>query len=172
MQKITHLALLAAAFVGASAHAEVYVEGNYYMGKLSGDHGYTSDPKVTSLRGIVGYGLHPNLAVEGALGYGLGSTTVDGDTLKQKLSYGFYVKPRYQVTNELEVFARLGYLKDGGETSNSTGSDKFTNGTTAWGLGANYAVTKNVYLSSSYGQTYKKDGMKINGLSLGVGYRF
>ena len=186
MQKIIRVAAIAAAFVAAGAQAQVYVEGSYLPTKISGDHGMNSDPKPSAFMGIVGYDLHPNLAIEGAIGLGLGSgsssvTDIDTNTTyniktKIKSSYGVYLKPRYQISDELEVFARVGYLKSKFENSISLGnisaSESISEGSTAWALGGNYKLNSNLYLTAAYNQLHSKDGVKVKGLNFGVGSKF
>ncbi len=184
MQKTIRLAALAAAFAAAGAQAQVYVEGSYVPTKISGDHGLSSNPKPSVFTGIIGYDLHPNLAVEGVVGLGLEkdrvTETVNGVSVhldtKIKSSYGFYLKPRYQVTDALEVFARIGYLRSKLQITATAGafsaSESWTDGSTALGLGANYAFDKNIYLTAGYNQFYKQDGVTIKGLNLGIGYKF
>ena len=178
MKHIARIAVTTAlALAGAAAHAQYYVEGSYNLTKISID-----DPsmklKPAALTGFVGYDLHPNFAVEGMLGLGAGSDSaaIPGDnvnlTAKYKSAYGVYVKPRVQVTPELELFARLGYVKSKVNFSAAGFSESGSESSTSWGLGGNYAIDKQLYLTASYMNFYKKDGVKIDGVNLGVGYKF
>ncbi len=182
MKNIARVAVTTAlALVGATAaQAQFYVEGTYASTTMKIDDGIKFKP--AALIGVLGYSLNPNLAVEGTLGIGAksGSTTVqDVETgenfsarAKYKNSLGIYIKPRVQVTTELELFARLGYTKSKVELSNGNVSESFSEGSTSWGFGGNYAIDKNLYLTASYMNFYKKDGVKIDGFNLGVGYKF
>jgi len=171
MQKIIRVAAIAAAFVAAGAQAQVYVEGNFIPTKVSSDDSnVTYKPSV--ITGIVGYGLHPNLAVEGVLGFGAQKGSSNGWDVKVKSTYGVYLKPRHQVNDKVEVFARVGYLKNKFEGSDSTSSETTDEGSAAWGLGGSYAIDKNLYLTAGYNQLYKKDGVKVTGFNFGVGYKF
>ena len=171
MQKTIRIAALAALFVAAGAQAQVYVEGNFAPTKVTVD-GYDGSFKPSALEGIVGYGLHPNFAVEGVLGFGVKKGSSDGIDFKIKSTYGFYLKPRYQVSDQVELFARVGYLKSKVEASDSTETLSGREGSTAWGLGASYAIDKNLYLTAGYNQFFKKDDVKIRGFNFGVGYKF
>ena len=178
MKHIARIAVTTAlALAGAAAHAQFYVEGAYNATQIHVD-GVNMKLKPSALSGIVGYDLHPNFAVEGmlALGAGSDSAMIPGDnvalTAKYKSAYGVYAKPRYQLTPELEVFARLGYLKSKLEFSAAGYSESGSGSSTSWGLGGNYAIDKQLYLTASYMNFYKKDGLKIDGFNLGVGYKF
>ena len=171
MQKIIRTAAIATAFIAGGAQAQVYVEGNYLPTKIT-DAGSNISYKPSLMTGIVGYGVHPNLALEGVLGFGVRNDTVDDFTVKIKSTYGVYIKPRYQVNEQVEVFARIGYLKNKFSGSDGTTTESTTEGSTAWGVGASFAIDKNLYLTGGYNHLYKKDGVKSTGLNFGVGYKF
>src|SRR4051812_12651975 len=106
--------LSTAALAQAQAQTSpVYGEIGYTMLKIKSEDVGTVHPGA--LRGIVGYAFHPNLAVEGMLAFGVVSDNVDvsGVNVKVKLdnAYGIYLKPKYDVTPQVELFGRLGYTK-------------------------------------------------------------
>ena len=70
MKHIARIAVTTAlALAGATAaQAQYYVEGAYTATRLK-DEGEKIKPAM--LTGVVGYGLHPHLAVEGMLGLGV-----------------------------------------------------------------------------------------------------
>jgi outer membrane protein X len=177
MKKITRIVCASALALAAAstAQAQSYVEGAYTPTTIKGD-GESAKLKPAMLTGVLGYGLHPNLAVEGMLGLGVKKDTfVDGDGLnsfKYKSAYGIYLKPRYQVNQDLEVFARIGYAQSRTQISWNGGSMTDREGSGSWGFGGNYAIDKNLYLTASYMNFHKKDGIKINGFNLGAGYKF
>ena len=51
-------------------------------------------------------------------------------------------------------------------------SESDSDGSFAWGLGGRYNFSKTLYGGLDYMQYYKKDGVKIDGVTLNVGYRF
>jgi len=161
---------------GAAAHAQFYVEGAYMPTTI--DLNGAMKLKPAALTGLVGYDVHPNLAVEGTLGLGAtsGSAPIPNNnaslTAKYKSSYGVFVKPRFQATSALELFARVGYVKSKVEFSAAGYSDSGSGSSTSWGFGGNYAIDNQLYLTASYMSLYKKDGSKIDGLNMGVGYKF
>lgn len=171
MQKIIRLAALAAAFVAIGAQAQVYVEGSYIPTKITVDD-VDGAFKPHLFAGTVGYGVHPHLAIEGMLGLGTKKSTNDGVEMKYKSIYGVFLKPRYQLSDAVEVFARLGYAKTKLQATDSVGTGSDSSSSVAWGLGANYAIDKDLYLTGGYNQLYKKDGFKNTGFNIGLGYKF
>jgi Outer membrane protein beta-barrel domain len=178
MKKIIRIlsvsALLATA---AAAQAQVYVEAAYtpLSVKAGGD-----SVKPAALSGIVGYEVNPNLAVEGFLGLGVKKVSVsdqDGSAdLKVSKSFGMFLKPKVMLNDSTEVFARVGFaqstLKVNVTDSEGSFSGSGSNGSFAYGLGGNYYLNKQTYLTGSYMSFYNKDGLKVTGFNLGAGYKF
>ena len=163
----------------ATAQAQVYVEGSVTgLTAKESSLGFKSKPSAFS--GLVGYNVHPNVDVEGFLALGAGESDMtfngvnSGSKLKVKSSFGVFVKPKVMVSPELEVFGRLGFLENKFESNvkNSQTTTTSTNGSFAFGVGANYYFDKRTYVTGSYMNYNNKDGFKVNGLSIGVGYKF
>ena len=76
-------------------------------------------------------------------GEGSKSATFDSDG---EDAFGIYVKPMYPVTEELDIYALLGYV--------SVGEDFLDEGGLSWGLGATYSVTDNVSVFIDYTRLY------------------
>jgi opacity protein-like surface antigen len=155
---------------------------------------YKFDSDYDALMLQAGYKINRYVAVEGRYWNTIGdgdntfshnnvSLGWDSDVLDMD-AYGFYVKPMYPVTNELNIYGLLGYAK----TDISTGSplsdalkgeladvDGFS-----WGLGAAYAINNNVSLFVDYTMLYDDDttenGWKeddtIDSWNFGVSYKF
>ena len=176
MKHIARIAVTTAlALAGAAAHAQYYVEGAYTPTTIKIEDGAKLKPAMLSA--TVGYDLHPNFAVEAMLGLGAKKDSATDGTnsgsIKYKHAYGVYLKPRYQLSQEFEIFGRAGFTHGKLEGSDSTGGNgNVSGGTFSWGLGGNYAIDKQLYLTASYMNFYKKDGLKIDGFNLGVGYKF
>ncbi|MBK0391597.1 porin family protein [Ramlibacter algicola] len=197
MKKCIAFAAAAAALLiagGAQAQARtaaspLYGELGYTQLKLSGE-GLSVKPNM--IRGIVGYDFHPNFAVEGMLAFGAGDdsqtftesaggTTATGTVnLKVQNAYGVYLKPKADL-GAVELFGRLGYTHarvKGSEVITVNGalfsSDSATDsdGGFSYGLGANWKFTPNAYVGVDYMHYYKKDGVKAEGFTVGVGFRF
>jgi opacity protein-like surface antigen len=169
------------ATAAAAAQAQVYVEGSVaaLTAKSSSD-GVNTETKPSAFSGLVGYNVHPNVDVEGYLGLGAGKSSITengkniGIDAKVKSSFGVFVKPKVMVSPEVEVFGRLGFLENKYEASAQSGnaSNVSTQGSFAFGVGANYYFDKRTYVTGSYMNYHNKDGLKVNGLSIGVGYKF
>lgn len=167
-------------FSAAAANAQpvqphasaLYGELGYTWARISGS-GPTAKPGV--LRGIVGYDFHPNLAVEGMLGVGVSDDkqTILGTDVTSKVQHtlGVYLKPKVNPMPNLELFGRLGYADTRVKSSSAGGSFNETRGDWSYGAGVNYSFGK-VYTGLDYMRYFHKDGMKADGVTLSVGYRF
>ncbi len=119
-----------------------------------------------------GYFIIDNyLAIEGKYIY-----TPWGDKDKTLKHYGLYLKPTYSITENLDIYALIGY----GQTECETLSDKYKG--FAWGAGAEYTLKKKisgkkdgfgVYIE--YLRPLKKTGnknIKVDMVNAGVTYNF
>ena len=159
--------LAAAAFAAMtfnSAHA----------GGLYGEIGYSDlDLKVAGsrtssermVRNTIGYELHPQLAVEGMLGQGIG-----GGAPKVNQMLGVFVKPKILgLGNDFELTGRLGYAST--KVTKSDGSSDRA-GSFAYGIAASYRINQTVTLTLDEMRYRKKDGVTVRGLTAGVGINF
>lgn len=181
MRKIIRFLSVVAVFAGgAVAQAQVYVEASVtaltVKKSVNGIH-YEAKPSIFS--GLMGYQINPNLAVEGYAGMGAGNAVMTenrinyGEKFKVDASYGVFVKPRIAISNNMELFARLGYLENKSSHSNSNNMMvRETQSTLALGGGANYYFDSYTYLTVGYMGYNNKSSFKINGLNFGVGYKF
>lgn len=172
--------MAAAALFVAGAQAQMYGELGYTSTEVKlTDTGDTYKAKPAAIRGIVGYDLHPNVAVEGMLAFGTGSADVSGPNVapganvKIKDAYGLFVKPKTKVNDALEVFGRIGYTQikyQGG--ANGVSPVKETEDGLSYGVGLSYALTRSVSLNLDYLQYVKTSDAKATGATFGVGFRF
>lgn len=185
--KSTSKALVSALFVvvAASSQAQTQPES-----KLYGEVGYAATSfkendvvdqykaKPAIVTGIVGYQFHPNFAVEGFLGLGAKSSEVKfndaptGVNLKMNNAMGVFVRPSVKVSDEVELFARLGYVHSKITLSGFGVSESDTDNSVAYGLGGNVYLSKNSYLQLNWTSFYKNDGVKIDGIGLAYGFKF
>lgn len=176
MKKTLVFAAALLAFGGAYAQKStlpVYGEVGYSFIKIEDE---SDDIKLGALRGIAGIEVHPNVALEGMIGFGVKDENINilGTDVKVKLErfYGLYVKPKLKVTNELELFARLGYAHSKVKASALGTSSSDSEGDASYGVGASYSFSPRAYGTIDYMSYYNKDGVKANGVTLGVGFRF
>lgn len=174
MKKFTVIA--AAMLIAGAAQAQ----NNATTSQLYGEVGYTAlslkdsgvDADLGVVRGIVGWNLHPNLALEVMLGTGVKDDKFQGVTLKLNRTYGVYLKPKYDFGNGFEVFARVGYADSKLKLSYQGASASTSDNDVSYGVGASYNFNNNMYGSLDYLSYYDKDGSKANGPTLSFGYRF
>lgn len=171
MKAIATAAAAASLMLGVAAHAQqaapvspVYGELGYSWTQIHGN-GFKATPGA--VRGIIGYDLHPNVAIEGMLESGAGNDTDNGVTAKLKSGYGLFVKPKYDIGNT-ELFARAGWARTNvGLSTGDVSSSDF-----AYGAGVKYNVTPRVNVGLDYTRLADRNGVKVDGVTLGVGYKF
>ena len=188
MKKTLLLAALAAASTTALAQP-VFGQGSGSASSerlLYGELGFTemefeapglgSSPKYDTITAIVGYKFHPNVSGEAFLGTGTSTenVTVGGVTVGSEIgnSYGLFVKPHMMLTDQVELFGRLGYVSTELEISAGGFSDSDSDSSFAYGAGANYHFTDTFYGQFAYTSFYDKDNETISGYTLGVGMKF
>lgn len=180
---VSSLAAAAVLSFAGAAHAQAANPSAYFelgYASLSYKGSFGSDTLKASpgvLTGTLGYKLHPNIALEGQLGFGLGSSEVKlngagtGFDAKIGTGFGVFVRPSVEVAQNLELFGRLGWQRtklkiSGGIPKTSSHSDM------AFGLGANYSLSKTSYLQANWMNYYSKDGETVRGFGLSYGMRF
>ncbi len=155
------MALLAAGAQAQSLYGEVGYTGLDYK-----EPGLKVSPAM--VRGVVGYEFTPNLAVEGMVGLNGGSDSSSGTTLKVDNMVGVFGKVQAPVTDALKVYGRLGVartsLKANGVSHGDTGL--------TYGAGVTYDLSKTTYLNADYTKYHDRDDQKLEGFTVGVGFRF
>ncbi len=180
---VNRLSILVFLAAGASVHAQTQKPANPWYGELA----YApvkikqvdaTDGTAKNLRGIVGYELHPNVAIEGLLSLGVedAASTVSGDLTDTRVDrvVGLYLKPKVAVSQDIELFARLGYVRTKvtsslrltGTTESESASDA------SYGFGASYRINERWSAVVDYMRYYDKDGFRLQGLSAGVRLKF
>jgi len=159
-------AVLGFAVLAAGAQAQsVYGELGYTALDFK-EPGLKASPGM--VRGIVGYEISPNFAVEGLVGAGARSDTESGTKLSVGNMVGVFGKVQAPVTDALKVYGRLGVvrtsLKANGVSDSKSGL--------AYGAGVSYDLNKAVYLNADYTSYYDRKDQKLDGFTVGVGYRF
>lgn len=188
--KKTYTALLAAAFTTlslASAQAQTqsdapsktYAEIGYVSMNLKETRGAdTAKVSPGVVTAVFGYQFSPNLAVEGLVGLGAGKAGVkengvpNGVDVKVSSALGVFIRPSVAVSDSIDLFARAGWLRTTLKISDGPFSDSDSDNSFAYGLGANFNVSKTSYIQANWMHYYKKDGLKIDGFALAYGMRF
>lgn len=176
MKRIVIAAAAASLALGAAAQAQLqpqqtplYGELGYTFLRHDSGLGFRANPQA--LRGIVGYNFHPNFAVEGMAAFGTSDDSDNGFTSKLRHQYGVFAKPKYAFDN-FEVFGRVGWVQSKIRTSSAAGTVSDSEGDFAWGLGANYNINPRTYVGIDYLRSYDKGSTKVDGVTIGVGFRF
>lgn len=135
---------------------------------------------LTAARLTLGTVVTNNLAVEGFLSQGLSSDSkvisgVNVD-IKAKTGYGFAVRPFVNLTNQIELFGRIGSIRNEVEATVSANgrslstSDKTTN--TIYGAGVAYKFDKNMTAVVDYTKLSNKNDTKTSMVAIGVRFNF
>jgi OOP family OmpA-OmpF porin len=174
------LLALAAAFALPAFADDLYAGADLGQSKLEADmgNGYTASKHETSWSVFTGYQFHSNFAAE--LGY--------RDMGKISSSYGAYggslqaqavqlsVLGKLPLNEQVDVYGRLGLgsirAKSEIHAPGMSGSESTTKTKALVGIGAHYAITKEIGLRAEYAQFAKIDDIKLSTLTIGADYRF
>lgn len=174
---VTCLALSAAqAQSTPDAKPKMYAEIGYtalkFQQKDDTDQ-YKASPSM--LTGTFGYQFHPNMAVEGLLGFGAGKGKVklngesNGDELKLGNMVGVFFRPSVNFGDSVEVFGRVGWAHT---QLKSLEFGKSSDSSLSYGVGAQFNLSKTSYLQANWTSYYNKHDTKIEGMGLSYGLRF
>ncbi len=177
MKKLVILASLSLGL--GAANAQIYGELAYGANQTKNNTGgstFKSSP--SGLRATLGYEIEKNFSVEALISLAQDTADIkqDGQTqqgLRTKIDslYGLYLKPKYSLASDVEVFARLGYAHAKNKNTGFAPASE-SHSSISYGVGLSYALTPSVYLSADYMQYIRKTDLKGSGYTLGLGYRF
>ena len=164
-----------------AAKAQAYAE----LGYLTTDASTTSrgvryEAAPTAVRGIFGYDVDPYMAIEGMALFGADDARVrdngfanSGDEVKVGNSLGLYIKPKYKLSNRVELFARVGVVRVKGSVAYASGgSETRSESGLSYGAGLGLAISKSTSINFDYMQYLNKDDVQINGFTVGLGFKF
>jgi opacity protein-like surface antigen len=179
------LAAAAALLAVGSAHAQMMSMSSVY-----GELGYTflkidaagTSSRPGAIRGVLGWDFHPMAAAEFMLAGGVNDDDKTGSVngiptdvnVKMPNMYGVFVKPKY-VMNQFELFGRLGFAHTrvkARSTNNGLVDTNQSDNDFAFGLGANYRFNPKMYVGLDWMRYSNQSGHKVDGMTLGFGYRF
>ncbi len=173
MKKIAFIAAaLLSTGLAQAQNSPFYVDAGYSALQLR-----TSNPDTKkglgALRGIAGWEVHPNIALELMAATGVSDAKYDGGgKIKLTHALGVFAKPKFAVTDQIEVFGRAGWVRTTLKGSDGTSSTTDHGQDIAWGLGASYKIMPGWSASLDYTRYYNKESVRIEGIGLNVGYRF
>jgi hypothetical protein len=166
------LAVLATGAVSAQSMSNqgYYGEVGYTALNIKNDsNGFDITPKLARL--IVGKEINKGLAVEGTYAFTASkdSAVVNGTKYTGKASmFGAYLKPKFEISQDVEVFARVGALHTKYEDEGSS----FSKTKLSYGIGMQTQFTKDVYGQVDYMSYGKQDSVTTKGFTVSVGTRF
>lgn len=171
----------ALSLMAVAASAQTYAEIGYTSVEYEENvFGVTVESKPAALRGIIGYEINPNLAVEGLVGFGLsddeisarGLGTAAGSKLEIDNVVGIYVKPKVKFGPNLEGFVRAGFAHAKASASIAGASASASESSFSYGLGLSYSFSPNASLNLDYMSYLDKNATTVTGITVGVGFKF
>jgi opacity protein-like surface antigen len=159
--------------VRTTAGSPLYGELGYSF--LNVDANGLGDADPQALRGIIGYNFHPFLAAEGMLALGTRSDDINVGVgsidVKLRNAIGLFAKPKFDFGN-VQAFARLGWVRSKVRASGFGVSASDSENDFAYGFGANYSFNPRMYVGADWMRYLDKDGLKVDGVTISLGYRF
>jgi opacity protein-like surface antigen len=181
MKTFSKILVLAAMTAATAVNAQTYGEIGYTTttAKENIDRNGLK-ASLAAIRGILGYELNPNLAIEGMVAFGMGDSIVkiNGQSLstfKTEIdsAIGLYLKPKTKLNEQVELFGRVGFSRVKGTASLvGYGSDTSSDSSFSYGAGLNYAINPTTSLNADYMSYVNKDGFTVNGFTFGLGFKF
>lgn len=178
---VTCLALSAAQAQTAdpATNPRMYAEIGYTSAKYKESYeGFSVKGSPNAVSGTFGFQVHPNLSVEAYLGMGTGKDSVKFDGMSTPLDVklgnmvGVFARPSVAIGDKVELFGRAGWVSSELKFSAFGDSTSQRESSMAYGVGANFNLSKTSYLQASWTSFYKKHDIKIEGLTLAYGLRF
>lgn len=184
MKKIIALAVVAAACsttTFAQSVGKVYGEVAY--GLLTAKDTSTESVgsfKPTLARFTLGTVVTDNVAIEGSITQGISSdSTVAGATnidVKTKTGYAVAIRPFVNLTNDIELFGRVGTSRNklGVTASQGNQSQNFDMKTTNtfYGVGVAYKINNNLNAVVDYTKFANKEDTDLSLVAIGLRYNF
>jgi opacity protein-like surface antigen len=133
---------------------------------LKSEAGDISHPQT--MRFLIGKDIHENLAIEGLYVATYSKDSRPGFDAKAT-HYGLLLKPKYAITTETEVFARIGVAHS---NFTATSVEDRRGSDLAYGIGLQTYFSKSIYGQIDYMNYYDKEGQSSKGYTVSIGTRF
>ena len=169
------IALLSVLATGAVSAQSMSGQGDYAevgytaLNIKNNNNGFDITPKLARL--IVGKEINKAWTVEGTYAFTASddSAVVNGTKYTGKASFfGAYLKPKFEIAQDVEFFARVGALHAKYEDEGS----RFSKTKLSYGIGVQSQFTKDVYGQVDYMHYGKQDSVTAKGFTLSIGTRF
>lgn len=164
-----------AAAANAQMPSGAYAEVGYTAATYTSS-GTSKTVNPSAIRLIVGGNINTNLGLEGMAAFGAGSSNVNvsGVDIAVKIDnmYGLYLKPKYQLNDDVELFGRVGFAHVGASASAMGVSATDSVDGASYGVGGSFKLKDKYSLNVDYMSYGSKDGGNYNGLTVGLGYKY
>jgi opacity protein-like surface antigen len=171
-------AKIAAGVLGLLAFTGAHAQDGLYAGALISRLTYSedglSDLNPTAIGFKLGTQINPNFAVEARLGTGLSEDTIDGTDIDLELDnfIGVYGKGIFPLSESVSLYGLVGYTHGKLTASNSIGSVSDSDSDFSFGFGADFALSKSASIGVEWARLFEGDGYEVDGLSVGVSFKF
>lgn len=162
--------LVPAAAFAADEKPSFYVGGGYTRTEFDADL-VSDDAELGALFFRGGYQINENLAVEARFGKGIADDKIDGVKIEEDYMYGAYFKAGMPTSIGLYPYFLVGWTESKLKFSVPGDSTTDKSSGISYGAGLEYRVSQ-FSVGLEYAKLYNNDDYKINGLSLGVNYKF
>ena len=161
--------ITAITFASGSAYAEK-ISGNRYVGASFGflmiDPDDGQDADLSTISGRIGGFINDYVAAEARAGTGIAGDTIEGVDVDLTYLFGAYARIGAPINNQFFPYVLVGYSRaeiDWG------GKDSETD--TSYGAGLDFQVV-NMILNVEYANWIDKDGVTLDGISVGFSTNF
>jgi opacity protein-like surface antigen len=168
--KFVSIAALSLATVGA-AHAEgLYAGALLTRTTVSFDD--VGDASPMTLGAKLGMSINKNFAVEARLGTGLSDDSIVGVDVKVDNFAGIYGKGILPLSDVASIYGLLGYTQGKLKFEAPGLSESDSDSDISYGIGADFAISATTSVGVEWARLFKGDGYTVEGLSLGVSFKF
>jgi opacity protein-like surface antigen len=168
--KFVSIAALSLATVGA-AHAEGLYAGALLTRTTVSIDG-AGDVNPTTIGAKLGMSINKNFAVEARLGTGLSDDSIVGVDVKVDNFAGIYAKGILPLSDVASVYGLLGYTQGKLKFEVPGQSESDSDSDISYGLGADFAISATTSVGVEWARLFKSDDFKVDGLSVGVSFKF
>ena len=144
---------------------------------------------VDQVTAAVSYQFHPNFAVEGLLGLGVGNKeflATGTNTFSNKINnmFGIYIKPKWSITETLSLNGRLGFSQAAMEITDRTSANErklaYISSGVSYGVGLSYAMSESFNMNLDYlvfggnlmGLNDANGSADFSGFNIAVDYKY
>ena len=175
MKKNHIMAVVAALAIFTVTHTQAqsrHASENGYYGEIAYSDvsvsGAGGNANPQAMRLLLGNEMNKNLGVEAMYASTVSKDSRPGYDASYS-SFGIFLKPKMALSDNTEIFARVGMLR-ADITASASGSH--TGSDLAYGLGIQTNFTQSVYGQLDYMHSYDRDGVSAKGYALSLGMRF